>query len=166
MNALERQLVNLLDKWLDFFYRPIQKFVPKDSFRYLICGGGNTVMEIVLYYVVYNFILQQNDWDLGFFLITGHILALIIVFPIPFYVSFWLSKHVTFTGSALKGRSQLIRFGLTVFTSLVLNYLFMKLFVEVAHIYPTPSKLIASGLVAVFLYFAHKHFSFSQKSTN
>lgn len=166
MNALERRIVNLLEKWLDFFYQPIQKIAPKDSFRYLICGGGNTLLELVLYFVVYNFVLRQSDWDLGFFKISGHILALIIVFPIPFYVSFWLSKYVTFTGSPLKGRSQLIRFGIIVFTSLLLNYLFMKLFVEVVHIYPTPSKFISSGIVAVFLYFSHKYFSFSQKSKN
>lgn len=163
MNTFKSSLIETINKILDFFYSPVQKFLPKDTFRYLICGGGNTLLKLVLYFVVYNYILIKNDVDLGIVVITAHIFALIIVFPISFYISFWLSRYVTFTGSALKGKVQLIRFGITVFVSLILNYVFMKLFVEVFHIYPTVSKFLTSALVAIFLFFSHKYFSFSQK---
>jgi putative flippase GtrA len=41
-----------------------------------------------------------------------------------------------------------------------LNYIFLKIFVEQLHFYPTVSKLIITFIVVGFSYLAQKYFSF------
>jgi putative flippase GtrA len=43
---------------------------------------------------------------------------------------------------------------------LILNYIFLKLFVEVFGWYPTPSKLATTVFVVAFSYFMQKYFTF------
>lgn len=164
MQSLTSKINNNINHQLDKLYSPFSKFMPKDSFRYLICGGFNTALDIILYFITYNFIIdKQQNTDLIIVAVSPHITAFIIVFPITFYTGFILSKHFTFSGSALKGNIQLFRFGITVFSALTFHYLLLKFFVEFCNIYPTPSKIITSAIIAVFSYFSHKYFSFGKK---
>lgn len=153
-----------IQTFIDGLYPPFKRLLPIDSFRYLFCGGSNTVLDIFLYFIFYNFIIQKRFLSLGFISVSPHIFALIVVFPITFATGFLVSKYITFTDSKLKGRIQLFRFGVTIFSSLVLQYLFLKLFVDLLHVYPTPAKIITSGIVAISTYFSHKLFSFQNKA--
>lgn len=99
-----------------------------------------------------------NIW--GLFQMTPHILALVIAFCTTFPIGFALSKYIVFPESGLKGRVQLFRYSLLVAMCIILNYGFMKLFVEVFHIYATPSKILTTGLVAIFSYVSQRKFTF------
>jgi putative flippase GtrA len=141
-------------------YVPFRKLLPIDTFRYALCGGANTTLDIFLYFVCYNFILKKQMLNLKVITITPHIGAFMIVFPITFSTGFVLMKYITFSASELRGRVQLFRYGLTVLVCILLNYILLKLFVEYAHLFPTPSKILTTGVVMIYSYFSQKHFSF------
>jgi len=98
--------------------------------------------------------------DLGFVVISAHISAFIMSFPITFLTGFWLQRNITFTESNIRERTQLIRYILCVIGSIILNYIGLKFFVEVVHLYPTPSQIITSLLTVIYSYVVQKYFTF------
>jgi putative flippase GtrA len=59
---------------------------------------------------------------------------------------------------------QLFRYSLTVLASLFLNYVFLKLFVEVFHLYPTAAKILTTFIVVGFSYLSQSYFTFKVRS--
>ncbi len=151
---------NLINRIIDWFYPPFRRFIPIETFRYAASGGANLILDITLYFLVFHFVLHQQNLNLGFVVISPHIAAFLIVFPITFTTGFMLAKYITFTQSPLRGKKQLFRYGLGVGGSIFLNYILLKLFVEYLHIYPTPSKMITTVIVVVYSYLVQKFFTF------
>jgi len=147
---------------IDWFYPLVSRFIPRETFLYLVCGGGNTLLDIFLYFISYNYILDKQMLDLGFVSISPHIAAFMISFCITFPLGFLLAKYITFSQSDLRGRIQLFRYGVTVFMCIIMNYVFIKLFVEIFHWYPTMSKIVTTLIVAIYSYFSQKHYTFKQ----
>jgi putative flippase GtrA len=148
---------------IEWFHKPFQKIIPAETFRYAVCGGANTVLDIFLYFINYNFILEKRMIHLKLVTISPHIGAFLMAFCITFPTGFFLAKYVTFSQSELKGRIQLFRYGLTVLMCILLNYVFLKLFVEYLGWYPTFSKVITTLIVVFYSYFSQKYFSFRTK---
>ncbi len=157
-----QRLASTITKIVDFFYRPFVNICSEQFFRYGACGAGNMLLDWFLYFIVYNFVLRHNDLHLYFITLSPHIAALCIVFPITLFTGFWLNKYVTFKQSSLSGWHQLFRYILIVLCNLLINYLGLKLLVDVCGIYPTPSKMIVTIITVVFSYFGQKYFSFKQ----
>ena len=155
--------------------------MPLRTFRYAACGGMNMALDLVLYYVTFHYVLGKSFIAVGwphivtFFdgaaaaavgaipagiIISPHIAALGIVFPITFFNGFWLNRHVAFRQSPLPKGSQLVRYMLSVAGALLLNYVCMKLFVEALHIYPTPSKALTTLVSVVYSYLMQTHYTF------
>ena len=86
---------------IDLFYPLFSRFMPRETFVYLVCGGGNTLLDIFLYFVFYNFVLDKQMVDLWFITISPHIAAFIMSFCITFPLGFLLAKYITFTQSSL-----------------------------------------------------------------
>lgn len=137
--------------------------MPFQTFRYLACGGGNTLLDIVLYFISYNFILRQQMVHLPFVTISAPIAAVFMAFMVSFPTGFLLNKFIVFSESNLRGRVQLIRYLMLVGVCLLFNYVFMKVFVEYCHIYPTISKILTTVLVVCFSYITQKRFTFKVK---
>jgi len=114
----------------------------------------------VLYWFIYNFVISKRFIDLEFVVVSPHIATMLIVFPITFFAGFWLQGKITFLGSPLRGSTQLGRYALSVGGSLLINYAGLKLFVEVLHIYPTPSQVIVSVVTTTYSYFMQHFFTF------
>jgi putative flippase GtrA len=145
---------------LDWFYKPFRKIIPPETFRYAAMGGLNTFLDIFLYFICYNYILQQQLVDLGFVVMSGYIASFVFVFPITFSTGFLSAKYITFTSSPLKGNIQLFRYALAVAGSILLNYILLKLFVEYLYIWPTISKLITTIVVVIYSYIIQRYFTF------
>jgi putative flippase GtrA len=160
MLELARKIRNLIILVVDWFYRPFAGYVPVETFRYAATGGGNTILDIILYFLTYNFVLKKQMVTVVNITISSHIAAFLIVFPITFITGFILAKYVTFTTSRIRGRKQLIRYGITVMGAILLNYFLLKFFVEQCRIYPTPSKLITTIIVVIYSYMMQRYFSF------
>jgi len=149
--------------FIDFFYPPFQRFIRKQTFRYLACGGSNTILDTILYYISFHYILNEQPVHLGALTIQPYIMAFIMSFSISFPLGFILSKYIVFPESNLHGRIQLFRYAVLVGTCILLNYVFIKIFVELCHFYPTPSKLLTTAIVAIFSYFSQRKFTFKSK---
>lgn len=145
---------------IDWFYRPFSRFIPPETFRYAATGGLNLALDIFLYFVFYNFILNKQVVDLGVIAVSPHIAAFLFVFPITFSTGFLLAKYITFTASTLRGRIQLFRYGISVGGSIILNYVLLKLFVEALHFWPTFSKMLTTVVVVIYSYIIQRHFTF------
>ncbi len=154
------KLRDLIIRIIDWFYFPFLRFIPLEVFRYAATGGANTVLDISLYFVFYRYWLDMQNVDLGFTVISPHIAAFLLVFPITFTTGFLLAKYITFTASELRGRIQLFRYGVSVAGSILLNYVFLKLFVEVAGLYATLSKVLTTIIVVIYSYIIQRNFSF------
>lgn len=152
---------SIISSVIDLLYIPVfRKFIPLQTFRYAACGGLNMLLDIFLYFIIYNFILDKEIVHLGIVAISPYIAAFLIVFPITFFTGFYLNRNVAFKYSPLKGHVQLFRYLISVAGSILLNYLFLKLFVEVCGIYPTPSKAITTVIIVLYSYVMQKYFSF------
>ena len=167
MNKLAKDITRIID----FFYRPFERWMSRQLFRYAACGGGNLVLDWVLYFLIYNFVIGHEivnvTFDIGHWTfaqaITPHIATLCIVFPITLITGFWLQKYVTFTASRLNGWRQLSRYILIVAINLAINYFGLKLCVETLGWYPTPSKMVITLVTVVISYVGQKYYSFRVK---
>ena len=60
------KLAHFITQIIDFFYKPFQKLLPEQLFRYAACGGGNMVLDWVLYFLIYNFVIGHEIVNLQF----------------------------------------------------------------------------------------------------
>jgi putative flippase GtrA len=154
---------SLLLSVIDAFYPIFKKVMPLQTFRYAACGGGNTALNILIYFISYNFILKKEIIHLPYIAISPHIGAFIIAFILTFPIGFYLNLFVVFEGSYLRRRTQLLRYFMVALVCILLNYVFIKFFVEQFGWYPTPSAIITTAIVTVFSYLAQRFFSFRVK---
>ena len=158
---MQQLLIRLVD-WL--YITPFKRLVSRDIFAYGLCGGANMALDTLWYYIIYHYIVCERFIDLGMVVMSPHIAALCIVFPITFFTGFWLNRNVAFRATEYKTRGQLIRYALSVLGSIALNYLCMKLFVEHLYIWPTPSKMLTTAVSVVYSFLAAKYLTFRPRS--
>ena len=148
---------------IDFFYKPFKKILPLQTFRYAAAGGANTVFDICMFSLGYNFIFKKENFHFGHFTLTPYVASLIFAFCFSQPTGFYLNRYVVFQDSGLKRRAQLIRYLIVVFICIIFNYLLLKLFVENFGWYPTPSKILTTALVIIFSYSSQTYFFFKTK---
>lgn len=134
--------------------------MPLQTFRYAVCGGFTAVVGWVLYDLIYNYVVVAQYTDFGFVVISPHVATLGLCFPFTFTIGFLLNKYVAFKHSPLRSTTQLIRYLLSVAGSFGLNYLFIKIFVEAMHLYPTYAQIVSTILVTIYSYLVQKYFTF------
>lgn len=145
---------------VDFFYPPFRKYMSIQLFRYGVTGAANLVFDWVLYFILYNFVIQHQLVHLGIVTLSPHIAALVFTFPVSFMTGFLLQKYVTFTASDLRGRVQLVRYGTVVAANLALNYFGLKLFVDFFGWWASPSKMVVTLLATGVSYISQKKYTF------
>jgi len=158
-------MTKVLISIIEFFHKPFRKLISLQTFTYAAIGGGNTLLDVVLYFIIYNFVLHQQLIDLGFVAISGHISAVFIVFPITFLSGFLLHKYVTFNSSQNTGKIQLFRYSLVVAGALILKYICIKFFVEGLHIWPTFANALTVPILIGFSYFSNSRYTFKKSQT-
>jgi len=139
--------------------------MPIQTFRYAVCGGMNTLIGLALYFISYQYVFQKKVFDFSFFAFKPHIAALFVSFIFSFAIGFLLNKYIVFIGSNLRGRIQFFRYFLSFSFNLVINYLMLKLLVEVFHWNALLSQLLTTCLVITISYLSQKHFSFRVKES-
>lgn len=150
-------LVRIIDRC---YVWPATALLTRRIFRYGVCGAANMVLDIVLYYLIYHYLVADRFVDLGFVLLSPHIASLFLVFPITFFNGFWLNRNVAFRHSTLRTRRQLFRYLLSVGGAVAVNYLCMKFFVEACGIWPTPAKMLTTGVSVVYSYSVARYYTF------
>lgn len=161
---LELWAKSALTKVIDYFYPMFSRFMSRQLFSYGFCGGLNLALDWVLYYVFYHFIIRGRIVDLGFVAISPHIAAFAFRLPITFLTGFWMARHISFTGSELRGRVQITRYLIVTVVNILINYAGLKLFVDVFNWWPTISYIIISVICVTFSYLSNKHYSFKKSN--
>lgn len=154
-NSVRQTITSTIDYFHRFFPR-----IPAETFKYAATGGFNTVLDILLYFFCYQFVLKKEMVDIGLMILSPHIAAFLMVFPITFCTGFYLAKYVTFTQSTLRGRKQFFRYMISVAGSILLNYVLLKLFVEYCLIWATVSKILTTIVVVAYSYTIQRYFTF------
>jgi putative flippase GtrA len=137
--------------------------MPLKTYRYAVCGGGNLMLDMVLFIVCFHFIVQKQNVDLGIVVLSGYIASLFFVFPITLVTGFLLNKYITFQLSEIPGWTQFFRYLSVAIGALFISYLCMKFFVYILGFYPTPSRVLTIGISVVYSYLLQSKFSFREE---
>ncbi len=151
---------NFLVWILDLFYPVFKPFLKRHTYDYIVCGGGNTLLGFVLFYIAYHHVFQQQNFDLGLFVLKPHIASFFFSFFFTFPLGFFMSRYIVWSESELKGKHQLMRYFILVFIFFFVNYGILKLFVEYLNWWPLPSQVLTTAIIVVFSYLSQKHYSF------
>ena len=149
---------------IEWFYPLFKKVMTLQTFRYAACGGANTVLDILLFFISYNFILDKSIIHVGWLTVSPHIASFIISFCSTFPLGFYLSRYVGFQETSVAKRTQLMKYFFVVFGCVLLNYLFLKFFVDYLGWYPTLAKIVTTFFVVIFSYTSQKNFTFKGSS--
>ncbi|MBR2014448.1 MAG: GtrA family protein [Alistipes sp.] len=160
--GLARCISGLIDK---FYVKPFSTIFSPQIFRYAACGGGNMVLDVVWYFLVYHYVVAKQFVVVGEVVISPHVATLLVVFPITFFIGFWLNRNVVFCAVQYSGWRQIMRYALSVVGSLLLNYLCIKFFVEVCDIWPTPAKALTTVVTVSYSYIAGRYFTFRKQNS-
>ena len=153
---------NFISSIFDFFYPPFGKYLKMNIrlYRYGMSGSLNVVFGWILYFVIYNFILDHKNLNLGIITFSSHIASLVITSPIALFSGFILQKYVTFTESELRGKTQLVRYLIVFAINATINYAGLKLLVDYYGYYPTPSQMFMTIVCILFSYISQHFFTF------
>lgn len=154
-------LAERLTRLIDIFYlKPLRAIMPLQTFRYAVCGGVNLVINWVVYALLYDVVLRFDYFDLGVVYISRHIAAMVVVFPLTLLTGYWLQSRISFSGSPLDEWSKVFRYVVSTLGSVVINYVGLKLFVEVCGIYAPLAQIITSLITVVYSYLMQKFWTF------
>ncbi|GAA4461049.1 hypothetical protein GCM10023093_04990 [Nemorincola caseinilytica] len=153
---------NIINKTIDFFHPPFARIIPLQTFRYLACGGTNTVLSLVLYSFAFNIILRRESTHIyGNVNITAAVGAQIISFCVSFPIGFMLSRYIVFPESNIRGRKQLFRYALATATFILLTYVLIKTFaIMLPMVRADISFVFISVITAVLSYLSQRFFTF------
>lgn len=150
----------IIIKIIDIFYLPIiRKFIPLQTFRYGVTGGGNMVLDMIIYFIFYNFILDKKDLDLGLVVISPQIAAYLLTFPIIFCSGLWLAKNITFQNSVLSNNTQSMRYFMVTMANILIKYGGIKGLVAIG-VFPSISNAIMTVVTVIFSYIMQNKFTF------
>lgn len=152
-----RHIVNSV---IDFFYIPFRRILPIRTFRYIACGGFNTVLGLVLYSIVFVHVLHQQDLHPFGFDVTARVAALFIAFCINFPLGFTLSSYIVFPESQLHGRVQFFRYSLATATFLLMSYALTKVFALILPFRADINNIFVSIITAILSYISQRLFTF------
>jgi putative flippase GtrA len=146
---------------IDFFHKPFERWIPTTTFRYLACGGTNTVLNILIQFIAINFIIHKHPVHLyGDVRITPEVAAYAMAFCFSFPPGFIMSRHIVFPESNLHGRIQLFRYLLTTITFIFISYCLVRLFAYTNPDHPTISYTFVCIITAILSYISQRKFTF------
>lgn len=97
-------LSELIIKVVDWFYvKPVAAILPRQTYRYAVCGAVNVVFGWGCYFLAYNYLFDKQLLDLGLVVLTPHVATMFFIFPFTFFSGFWLNRHVAFRRSRCRG---------------------------------------------------------------
>lgn len=155
-----------IHKIIEFFYFDFLHFIPLQTFKYIACGSTTVLVDYIVYYISYYFLLNENTIQISQYTLSPHVASSILSFLASFPTGFLLNKYIAFNQSPLRGRVQLFRYAITVFSCFIFSIFFIKLFIDFFGFNPKISKVLTIIIVAVYSYFAQQYFSFKVKGNH
>ena len=149
---------------IDFFHPPFRKIMNLQTFRYAVCGGVNMLLGFLIYLISFKYVLAEKTFDLGFYALKAHVAALFFSFVFNVFFGFVLMKFVVFSDSDTPVKTQFFRYFMVCLFNLALNYILLKILVEIFHIYPVIAQVFTVVVVVITSYIAQRNFSFKMST--
>lgn len=150
----------LILRIIDFFYPLAKRFIDLQTFRYAVCGGSNATLNLLIFYLSYNFIFKTEVVCFLDFAITRYIAAYLIALSFSFPIGFCLNKFIVFQQSNLKSQVQLVRYAFITLSSILIDYTLLHILVGYFGFWATPSQAFIIVLLSLYSYFAQTYFTF------
>lgn len=129
--------------------------------RYFFSAGIATVVDVLVYYLVFNYVLHQQEVELfSSMIVQAPTVALTCSYSCGLITNFSITKYFVFHESELSGRIQLFRFIMVALVVLMANYFFMYFLINILGWYPTLSRAFSAISIGIFSFVAHRFFSF------
>lgn len=143
-----------------------RKIYHNKVFRYFIAAGLATVVDISLYFILFNYILKKQAVPFLGLEFQAPTVSLAISYSCGLITNFSITKFFVFHESTMKTRYQLIRFiGVALFI-LGLNYLLMTFLIRSLDWFPTVARTFSALSIGILSFTLHKAFSFKVKKKN
>ena len=157
-------LRKVISNSIDILPGPLPKLLRNRAFRYLITAGIATVVDVVLFFMISNYILHGQDFIVPVFgkniLVRCHTASILPSFSFGLLTNFTLTKVFVFQTSDLRTRVQFFRFIVVAMVTFLANYGFMNILVSGLEFNATISRLVSAITVGVMSFVIHKAFSF------
>jgi putative flippase GtrA len=152
----------LLARAIDrLYFPPLRKCMPRELFRYGVCGTAVVLLDWVLFWFSFHYIFAERNWEAGFFVFSAYTLSKAISAPIAALTGFWLQKNITFRASSLRGATQFVRYLLVFCANFLINILIGKDFLfEHFGLWATPANMAVTLLTIAFSFLMQKYFTF------
>lgn len=151
---------------LDLIFPIFKRFLPYQVYAYLAVGAINTILNIVLFAVLFQLVLPQSGVVIAGFSVASYTISLLVAFMVTVPTGFWLAKYFAFkqeNQNSQKSGRELFRYFLVVLQGLGTDYLIMRGLIVFMALYPTIAKIISTVLVLTLNYLLQKHFTFKVK---
>jgi putative flippase GtrA len=139
--------------------------MPLQTFRYAACGGGNTILGLIVFFILYHYAFINDVVNVGFMVFKSHKAALIFSSSVTFITGFLLNKLVVFTESNIKSHVQLFRYFLSFFGNLCIAAFLQTVFVEMFKMNADISQVIIVVIIVSISYLTQKYFTFKQDTS-
>lgn len=147
-------------RFIDFFHPPFSRIIPIETFRYGVTGGSNALLNLIIFYLSYTYVLKAQTVFVGGLTVTPYIAAYLMALSVSFPVGFLLNKYVVFKQSTGKGRHQVLLYAALTLTTLLMHYSLLHFLIGYLGFWATPSEAFIIVLMAVFSYFFQSRVTF------
>ena len=147
MKKSDEKIALFIDKVLNKDMDIKKKILFIKIIKFIIVGGIATIIDWVIYYLLYNF-LNFNP-----------LVANIVSFSISLIYNFILSIRWVFDIDESKNKKTIfIKFVIYSVIGLLISELLLYIFIEQAHINMMLSKIISTAIVMIFNFVTRQHF--------
>lgn len=143
----------------------IQKIYHSKVFRYFIAAGVATVVDISVYFVMFNYILKKLPVPFAGLEFQAPTVALAVSYSCGLVTNFTITKLFVFHESTMRTRYQFLRFAGVAFFILGLNYLLMTFLIRQLDWFPTVARTFSALSIGVLSFTIHKSFSFKVRKS-
>lgn len=152
---------NIINGIIDFCHIPFRRIIPIRTFRYIACGGVNTVLGLALYSIIFVHVLHQTDIIIAGHTIMARVAALFIGFCINTPIGFLLSSFIVFPESQIRGRVQAFRYLIATLIFLLLQYILTRVFaIIIPFVRADVANIFVSIITAILSYISQRLFTF------
>lgn len=134
--------------------------------KFFLSAGIATLIDVIAYYIIFNFILEAASVNFNGYLLSGHEFTLCISYTFGICSNFLINKYAVFTESNLKSTRQFSRFITIAFIGFFANYGLLRFFVETCGLWPTFSRICAALSLGIASFYIHREFTFKVEQEN
>lgn len=143
----------------------VQQILDNKLFRYFLSAGLATWVDVLTYFLVYNYLYKKTDIVISDGLVVASTTAsLLMSYTAGLLTNFTLTKWLVFKESELETHKQLFRYVLVALLVLALNWMLMRVLIRNLEWYPTLSRAASALLIGFLSFSIHRVFSFRVKS--